>query len=92
MATEGCNLYDLIAAKPDMCKPEPAPDQETVAEKLLDLMGRCVGTDVEILGCSIQQQVTDTTADQVGFVTVAVQPVEHLEGVLVDLAAGDLVL
>jgi hypothetical protein len=92
MATEGCDFYNLVAAEPDMGESEPAPDQEAVAKQLLDLLWSCVGADVEILGRPVQQQIPDAATDQVGFVAVAVQPVENFEGVLVDPAAGDLVL
>ena len=92
MAPEGRDFYNLVAAKPDMGQPEPAPDQETVAKQLLDLLRSRVGANVEILGCPVQQQVPDAAADQVGLVAVAVQPVEHFESVFVDPATGDLVL
>ena len=92
LAAEGRDFDHLVAPEPDVRQPEPAPDQETVAKQFLDLLWSSVGPDVEVLGVAVQQQVADAAADQVGFVAVAVQAIEDLEGVLVDPATGDMVL
>ena len=69
----------------------PAADQEAIAKELFDLLWCRVGANVKIFGCSAQEKITHATADQIGLITMAMQPVEHLEGIFIDIAAGDVV-
>ena len=91
MAAEGSDLDDLVPAEPDVSQTETATDQETVAKKPLDLLRSCVGTNVKVFRGSAQQEITYAAADQVGQEAMAVQPVKHLEGIPIDLAAGNAV-
>ena len=49
-------------------------------------------TDVEVLRPPAEEQVADAAAHQVGDVVELSQPVEHLEGVGIDIAPRDRVL
>ena len=60
-----------------MGQTESTTDQAAVAEQLLDLVGRRVGGDVEILRCTPEQQIAHGAADQIGGVTSLIQPVQH---------------
>jgi hypothetical protein len=51
-----------------------------------------VGAHVEVLGALAQEQVAHAAAHQVGQKAVAVQAVEHLEGVRVDVGPADAVV
>src|SRR5262249_31909033 len=51
-----------------------------------------VGPDVKILGHAAQEQVADASADQVGLVAGAREPVKDLQRVRIDLAPGNRVL
>ncbi len=57
-----------------------------------DLVRLGVGADVEVLWFAAHHQVAHAAAHQVGQVAGVVQAVEDLEGVLVDVPAGDRVL
>ena len=76
----------------DVGQPEPPADDPAVAEELLDLVRMRRRADVEILRPAAEQQVAHAAADQIGDVVVLVQPVQDLEGVGIDVAAGDRVL
>jgi hypothetical protein len=60
-----------------MGQPETAADETAVAEKPFDLSGRGVCGDVEVLGDSLQEQVADTTPDQVSYEPVVTESVER---------------
>ena len=68
---------------------EAAADQSTVGEELLDLLRRGIGGDVEVFGRPAKQQIAHTAADQIGLVAGLVQAIEHLQGVVTDLATRD---
>ena len=72
MTAKSCHLYDLVATEPDMGEPEPASDQKTVAKELFDLLRRCIGADVEVLGSPVQQQIPDAAANQAGLIAMVV--------------------
>ena len=71
-----------------MGQPETAADETAVAKEPLDLAGRGVGRDVEVLGGSLQEQVADTPPDQIGDEAVVTEPVERAQGVRAHLLAG----
>ena len=91
LPAEGRHL-DGLGAELHVGQPEPAPDDPAVAEELLDLIGMGRRPDVEILRDPAEQEVADTSADQVRQEIRLVQPVEHLQGVRVDIAAGERML
>ena len=91
LLAEGRDL-DHLAAEPHVAQTEAPTHDEAVAEELLDLLGVGRGADVEVLGPALEQQVAHPAPDQVGHVPVVLQTVENLEGVLVDVLAGDVVL
>ena len=91
VAPEGGDLNDQVATEPDMGEPKPAPDQETVAKQLLHLLWCRVGANIEVLRRPAQQQVTNTAADQVSLVAVAMQSIEDFKRTFVNLFAGDAV-
>ncbi len=86
---EGGNLHQIPAGEADVRQAEAAADQKTVAKQLLDLLGCGVGADVKILGLAAEQQIAHPAADQVGLETMPVQPVEHLERIFANAAAGN---
>ncbi len=75
-----------------MGEAEAAADQAAVAEQLLDLFGRGVGSHVEILGLAIDQQVAHRAADKIGAEACIAQAIKHAQGVRADVLAGDRVL
>src|SRR5690606_30908216 len=91
IGAEGRDLDDL-AAEHDVREAEAAADQAAVAEQLLDLFGRGVGGDVEILGRQAGQQAAHGAADQAGAMAGLVQAVEHAHGVGADGPTGNRVL
>ncbi|OIQ81402.1 hypothetical protein GALL_368360 [mine drainage metagenome] len=62
---EGRHLDDF-AAEHHVHDSKAPPDQQRAPEQRLDLLGRGVGGDVEILGLEPEQQVTHRAADDVG--------------------------
>jgi len=84
--------FDHVTTKDDVGQAEAAANQAAVAEQRLDLLRRCVGGNVEILWRSPEQNIPDTSADQVGIIATLVQAIEHLERILADLFARDGVL
>jgi len=73
-AAEGGDL-DHFLAEHHMHQPEAPPDDARAAEHSLDLFRRRIGRDIEILGDTVQQQVTHRTAHDVGLITRRLQPV-----------------
>ena len=53
------DLQDFVR-EVEMGQSETAAYQTAVAKEPLDLTGRCVRSDVEVLGGSLQEQVADT--------------------------------
>ncbi len=84
--------FDDLAAEDHVGQAEPASDQAAVAEQLLDLFGRGVGSHVEILGAAIDQQIAHGAADKVGAEAGIAQAVQHAQSVRADVLAGDRVL
>ena len=54
----------ISLAEHDVREAEAAADQAAVAEQALDLLGRRVGGDVEILRMAAEQQIAHGAADQ----------------------------
>jgi len=72
-------------------EPEPSSDDPAVPEQPLDLLRMCGGPEIEVLRPPVQQQVTDTTANEVGLEVVLLEPVDDLECVVVNVPARKLV-
>jgi hypothetical protein len=71
---------------------EAAPDQATVAEHLSDLFRARVRRDVEVFRFAPQEQVADTTADQMGLKTGRLEPIQNLQRIGRDIGTRDRVL
>jgi hypothetical protein len=84
--------FDRLRAEANVRQAEPPSDDPAVAEESLDLVRVRVGADIEIFGMATEQEVADAAADEVAGEVVLVQPIQHLQGVRVDLLAGDGVL
>jgi hypothetical protein len=91
LAPEGGHLDDL-PAEPDVAQAEPPSHHEAVAEELLHLRRMRRSADVEVLGLPLEQEVAHAAPDEVGHEPVVPQAIENLEGVGVDVLAGDDVL
>jgi len=74
-----------------MGQPETAADETAVAEKPLDLAGRCIGRDVKVLGGFLQEQVADAPPHQVGDKTVFLEPVKRPQRIRAHLLSGYVV-
>lgn len=88
---EGGGLDDLFA-KDNMGETEATADEIAIAELALDFVGACVSTDVKIFWGPAKEQITDGTANEVGFVAELGEAVKNLKGIRVDVAARDVVL
>ena len=75
-----------------MGQTETATDQPAIAEQCLDLIGRRIGRDVEILGMQLEHRVTHAAANEEGLVACLVQSVQNLECALGEFGARDVVL
>ena len=91
VAAEGGYL-DHVTAKYHMGQTEAASHQTAVGEEFADLLRGGVGRHIEILGRSAQQQIAHTSAHQIGLITCFIQAIEHLQGVVTDLASRDRML
>ena len=91
LAPEGRDL-DHLAPEPHVTEPEPPAHHEAVPEQLLHLLGMGVRRDVEVLRLALQEQVAYTSPDQVTFEPVILQAIEDLQGIGVDVLAGEVVL
>jgi len=91
LTPERCDLDDL-GAELDVREPEAAADDPAVPEQLLHLRWMRGRADVEVLGPAAEQQIADAAADEIRDVIGFAQPVEHLEGVGVDVSTRDRVL
>ena len=84
--------FDNFLAKPDVRKPKPPADQAAVEEQLADLLWGRVGGDIKILGFATEQEVAYTPAGEVAPIPAGLQPVEHFEGIFIDVLTADAVL
>ena len=89
--TEGGGLDDLFA-KDNMGETEATANKIAIAELALDFVGAGIGADIEVFGGATKEQITDGTANEVGFVAELGEAVKDLKGIGVDVAAGDVVL
>jgi hypothetical protein len=65
----------------EMGQSEAATYETAVAKKSLDLAGCSVRAYVEVLGGSLQEQVTDTSTYQTGDETAIMDPIERAQGI-----------
>ncbi len=83
--------FDCLRPELYVCEAEPPSDDPAVAKELLDLMRVGGRADVEVLGPPSQEQVTYTSAHQVGDVIVLVELIEDLESTGIDVSARNRV-
>jgi hypothetical protein len=76
---------DRLGAETDVRQPEASADDPAVPEQLLDLIGMRRRADVEILGTTAEEQVTDAAADQIRDVVALIETIEDLQRIGVDL-------
>ena len=94
VGAEGGHLDDLVlaaAAEHDVHDAKAPADDEGTPEQALDLLGRGVGGDVEVLGAQPQQQVAHGAPDHIGLVACVLEGAAHLDGPLVDQRGIDAV-
>src|SRR5215813_3506046 len=72
--------FDHLSSELDVREPEAAADDPAVAKEFLDLIGMSRSADVEILRLAAEQQVTHTTADEIGGEIRLPQSIEDFEG------------
>src|SRR5690606_34944386 len=78
------------AAEEHVREPEAAADHPTVAEEVAHLGGPRARRDVEVLRLHAEEEIADAAADEIRLVTIAAQPPDDLEGILVDVVGPDL--
>jgi Asp-tRNA(Asn)/Glu-tRNA(Gln) amidotransferase A subunit family amidase len=81
--------FDDLAAVHDVRQAEAPADQPAIAEQRLDLLGRGVGGDVEVLRMPADQQVAHGAADEEGAEAAFAQAIEHAQRVGADVLARD---
>lgn len=91
VTTEGGD-FDNLRPEHDVSQAETAADQAAVAEQFTYLIRGRAGGDVEIFRLLAKQEVAYATADEIGFVARLVQSIEHLEGIITDIFAGNCML
>ena len=77
--------FDDVAAEVDVREAEAATYQATVAKDAGDLFRAGVGGNVEVFRLFAEEQVADTTADEIGFKTGFVQLAQDFQGARVNL-------
>lgn len=82
---------DGIGTEAHVGETKAPPDDPAVPEELLDLVRMRVGADVEIFGATLQQEVTDTTANQIGGVVELLETVQDFQRIRVDVTPGNRV-
>ena len=88
--TECCQLDDFVF-EVEVRKPETPSNKTTVAEQFFDFRRGCVSCQVKIFRCPLEEQVTDRSADQEGFVAVVTEAIHDSQGIGADKAPGDVV-
>jgi hypothetical protein len=68
-----------------------ATDKATVAKQFANLFGRCVSRNIEVLWLATEQHVPYGTAHEMCLVSGLVQAIKHLDGILRDVGARDIV-
>ncbi len=86
-----CRYLDDLLAEFDVRKTKAAADDPAVPKQLLDLVGMGGRADVEVFGSPPDEQVANTSADQVRRVVGLAESIEHFERVRVDVAARERV-
>ena len=80
------DLDHLAALEEDVHEPEAPADDARVAEELAHLLGARARRHVEVLRPSVEQEIADAAADEVGLEPVSHEAPEHLLHVGVDAA------
>ncbi|OIQ74112.1 hypothetical protein GALL_442470 [mine drainage metagenome] len=73
--------FDDVAAEHDVHDAEAPADDEGASKQWLDLLGRGVGRDVEVLGLVAQQQVAHRAADDEGLAGDEAWQIRHGDAV-----------
>ena len=91
VAAEGGHFQQVLAEH-HVHDLEAAADDEGAPEQALDLLGRGVGGDVEVLGLHAQQQVAHGAAHHEGLEACLLQGLGHPDRIRRDVLRVDLVL
>ena len=91
VAAEGGD-FDDFRPEHHVRQAETTAHQTTVAEQFTHLIRRRAGCHVKIFRFFTKQEVTYATADEIGFIARLVQSIEHLEGIITDIFAGNCML
>ena len=73
--------FDQHTFKPDVRQAKPSSDEVATRKNNFDFFRRRIRGDVKILGNFAQQQVSYTSADNIGFVACVLQASNHFGGV-----------
>jgi hypothetical protein len=84
--------FDDFGAEEHMSQAEASADQATVAKQIAHLLRPGVGGYIEILGLAAQQEIADTSPNDIGLETRLLEPVEDLERIVGYMLTRDLVL
>jgi hypothetical protein len=84
--------FDRFRAEHHVHEPEAAADDDRAPEVRLDLLGRGIGGDVEVLRRHADQQVAHGAADEVGMMPGLLQRLAHPQCRARHLVAADAVL
>ncbi len=87
---EGRDL-DRVGAEHHVDQPEAPPDDVRAPEQVLDLLGRGIGRDVEVLRLDLQQQIAHRPADDEGLEAGVLQRLGDARGVGGNLLRVDAV-
>src|SRR5690606_28030979 len=90
-STEGGGFDDFLSEDP-VHELEAAADDAGAPEQGADLLRRCIGGDVEILGLESDEEIAASAADDIGVVALLVQYFADFDGVARDVAPIDAVL
>ena len=84
-----CRHLDRLLPEPHVRETEAPADDPAVSKQSFDLVGVRRRADIEVFRPAAEEEVADAAAYEVGDEMFSVEPIEHTEGVGVDLLAGD---
>jgi len=84
--------FDDFGAEEHMSQAKAPSDQATVAKQIANLFRSGVGGHIEILGLASQQEIANTSPNDIGLETGLFEAVEDLERIVGYMLTGDLVL
>ena len=77
VATECRDLDNLSSFKEDLNQPKSAADDTTVLKEQTDLVRMSVGRDIEISWGLAQEEITDTSSNEVGQKAVSMEAIKN---------------